>query len=52
MSQPHTEALERKHAQIELELDREVHRPMPDMSRVAELKKRKLRLKDELLHTA
>jgi hypothetical protein len=42
------EELASKHAALSALIDEEEHRPAPDMIRVHELKKEKLRLKDEL----
>jgi len=42
------ESLKAKHAALEAALDDEVRRPLPDPSMVAELKRKKLRIKDEL----
>ena len=44
----HVETLRAKHAALEREIDQEMHRPQPNEARLAELKRRKLRLKDEL----
>lgn len=44
----HLSALRDKHAGLEAEIDEEAGRPHPDELRIAELKKRKLRLKDEI----
>ena len=43
-----TESLRAKHAEIESILIEEERRPFPDFVMVQELKKRKLRVKDEL----
>ena len=43
-----TEALKAKHAEIESVLIEEERRPFPDFTMLQELKKRKLRVKDEL----
>jgi hypothetical protein len=48
----HTEALLAKHAEIETILTEEERRPFPDFAMVQELKKRKLRVKDELQRAA
>lgn len=45
-SAPRIESLRVKHARLEAEIDREVHRPLPDDVHVAELKREKLRIKD------
>lgn len=42
------EALRRQHSHIEQQLDDENHRPLPDEAIMAELKRRKLRIKDEI----
>lgn len=43
-----TEALHAKHKEIEFILFEEERRPVPDFSRVHELKRKKLKIKDEL----
>jgi len=43
-----TDALKAKHAEIEIILTEEERRPFPDFVMVQELKKQKLRVKDEL----
>ncbi len=48
MVNAHLNALSEKHANLESRIDSEVHRPMPDFVRLAQLKKEKLRLKEEL----
>lgn len=49
MSNPHTEALMTKHANLHARIDAEEHRRVPDMDRLAQMKREKLRLKDELV---
>ena len=49
MDQSQVDALEQKHAQLEALIDEEEHRPHPDDIRLHELKKEKLRVKDELV---
>lgn len=44
----HVEALETRHAEVEARLHDETNRPLPDSIACAEMKKRKLALKDEL----
>ncbi len=51
MDSSHLNALELKHAGIERRLHEEMSRPMPDEATVQDLKKRKLRLKEEMLRT-
>lgn len=42
------DALAARHAELEQQIEMEMKRPMPDGSRIAELKKEKLLLKDEM----
>jgi hypothetical protein len=42
------ETLKYKHAQLETELTAEKRKPQPDTAAVAEIKKRKLNVKDEM----
>jgi hypothetical protein len=49
MESSHLSALEFKHAGIERQLHEELSRPMPDDALVQDLKKRKLRIKEQLL---
>ena len=42
------DSLRAKHAELEAEIDVEVHRPHPDDGRLVELKKEKLRVKDKI----
>ena len=42
------ESLKTKHAALEAALEDEARRPLPDTSQVAELKRKKLKIKDEL----
>lgn len=44
----HVEALKSKHAHLEHEIDEENLRPHPDENRLAQLKREKLRIKDEI----
>ena len=48
MQSSHQSALENKHAALDQRLEQEKHRPAPDTMMIAELKKRKLRLKQEI----
>ena len=41
-------SLKARHAELEEALSQENARPMPDAATIADLKKRKLRIKDEL----
>ena len=42
------DALRVKHATLEKEIEDETHRPLPDEIRLTELKREKLRIKDEM----
>ena len=44
----HFTALESKHNDLETQIDRELHRPAPDQSRLTSLKREKLRIKEEM----
>ena len=46
--QNHLNELERRHSALDREIEREIVRPSADEIRVAELKRRKLLLKDEI----
>ena len=48
MASTHQTALEAKHAVLDQRLTDEAGRPAPDAQRVADLKKQKLKLKEEL----
>ncbi len=45
----HIEALRAKHVTLKQEIDEENQRPYPDDIRITELKRRKLRIKDEIV---
>ena len=40
--------LEARHAALESEIDDEIHRPLPDQTHLTELKREKLRIKEEI----
>ena len=42
------EALREKHALLERAIDEEIHHPFPNQEAVADLKRQKLRIKDEI----
>ena len=42
------EALRSRHAQLELELNDETHRPLPNTEILSRIKREKLRIKDEM----
>jgi hypothetical protein len=48
MHQAHVSALQAKHAGLEARISEENQRPLPDMARLARLKKEKLRVKEEI----
>lgn len=48
MNSAHQSALQAKHAQLDRQIQTELQRPLPDALIVADLKKQKLRLKEEL----
>lgn len=48
MHAAHHSALEAKHASLDARITEEQGRPSPDQAAIAELKKRKLRLKEEM----
>jgi hypothetical protein len=50
MDASHLSALQLKHAAFERQIQDEMSRPMPDNAVIQTLKKRKLRIKEELEH--
>jgi hypothetical protein len=50
MESTHVSALQLKHAGLERRIEEELSRPLPDHATVQSLKKRKLRIKEELAH--
>ena len=48
MENSHVSALHAKHDALKMKIRHELSRPLPDTLRLAEMKKRKLRLKEEL----
>lgn len=48
MASTHQAALESKHAGLDRRIAEETGRPMPDSMTIADLKKQKLKLKEEL----
>ncbi len=42
------DTLKTKHAKLEAKLNEETHRPMPDDDTIKEIKREKLRIKDQL----
>ena len=46
------ETLKAKHARLEHEIDEEIHRPLPDTVHLTELKREKLRIKEEIQRIA
>lgn len=47
-AQSHIESLRRKHATIDKEIEYEATRPLPDQTHISELKRLKLRLKEQI----
>lgn len=50
MEQSHVSALQLKHAGLERQIRDELNRPLPDLAMIQQLKRRKLRIKEELTH--
>ncbi len=50
MEASYISALQIKHAGLERQIHDELARPAPDLSTVKTLKRRKLRIKDEIFH--
>lgn len=50
MEQSHVSALQLKHEGLERQIQMEMSRPLPDLAAIQSLKKRKLRIKEELEH--
>ncbi len=50
MEQSHVSALQLKHTGLQRQIEDELSRPLPDHAIVQSLKKRKLRIKEELAH--
>lgn len=48
MASSHVNALQSKHAGLEAKLRKELARPAPDGAAIQQLKRRKLRLKEEI----
>lgn len=48
----HVDALDKKHHQLEEEILSEEQRPYPDQLKITELKREKLRIKDEIARTS
>jgi hypothetical protein len=46
--QDRIEALREKHASLERAIDDEIHRPLPNQETVHDLKRQKLRIKDQI----
>lgn len=50
MESSHVAALQMKHQGLDRRLREEMSRPAPDMAAIQQLKKQKLRLKEEISH--
>lgn len=48
-STAHQTALQTKHATLDRRIVEETHRPLPDATIIADLKKQKLKLKEEIV---
>lgn len=48
-AQPRIDELKRRHAVLDEAIEGESHRPSPDQTVIADLKKQKLRLKEEII---
>lgn len=48
METSHVNALQAKHAGLERQLEQEMSRPQPDVAAIQELKKKKLRIKEQI----
>lgn len=48
MSSSHLDVLQARHAQLEGRIATEMNRPSPDTMRITELKRQKLKLKEEI----
>jgi len=48
--QDRIEALRAKHAELERVIDEENRRPLPNRDAISDLKRQKLRIKDEIFH--
>lgn len=44
----HLDSLRAKHASLEQAIEEEAHRPLPDELRLSQLKREKLRIKEEI----
>ena len=49
MAKAHLNALSTRHAQIDKQIEEEQARPLPDESVLAQLKRQKLKLKEEMV---
>ena len=50
METSHVSALQLNHAGLERQINDELNRPLPDLAMIQQLKRRKLRIKEELAH--
>lgn len=49
MDTPRLHALAARHAELDRRIEEETHRPSPDMTALASLKKQKLKIKEEIV---
>ena len=52
MTTPHLDALSARHDRLEGKISEEMHRPQPDSIRLADLKRQKLKVKEEMVRIA
>lgn len=52
MSMSHLSALKSRHADLDVKIANEERRPAPDVAALAQMKKQKLRIKEEMLTIA
>jgi len=52
MSMSHLSALKSRHADLDVKIANEERRPAPDVSLLAQMKKQKLRIKEEMVTIA
>ncbi len=48
-TEAHIETLVEKHSHLQHVIDEEIHRPLPDIVRISQLKREKMRLKEEIV---
>ncbi|MCQ2965452.1 MAG: YdcH family protein [Alphaproteobacteria bacterium] len=48
MADNHLQSLKQKHAALDVEIEKEMARPLPDETKISSLKRQKLKLKEEI----